>query len=191
MSRAGRVPERRRPVVPVALALLALVVAQPRPAVRAQADGGDLLAALDAGGDKLGWDGIQLGMSLVQAERKLGVTLGLEKGVSKGCPAFVASGTRNGVTLTMGFPNPKPGAKIEWLRVRFGGESLVLASGPELAAALRAKLPEVAWIAPADQPGATEAEDYTPAYRVPGKEPAVVEFVPRESMTIAYERCAG
>ena len=158
--------------------------------VRAQQPAADLLDRLEISDGKLGWDGVLLGMSLVQAERKLGVTLGLDKGVS-GCPAFVTSAGRNGVTLTLGFPSPKPGAKVEWLRVRFSGEALVVASAADLAAALRAKYPAAEWIPPADQPGATEAEDYTPAYAIGGKEPLAVEFVPRESMTLALRRCYG
>jgi hypothetical protein len=155
------------------------------------ADPPGLLDLLEVEGGKLGWDGIQIGMSLVQAERKLGVTLALDKGVASGCPAYVAGGQRRGASLTLGFPSPKPGAKIEWLRVRFAGEAQVVATGAQLAAALRDKHPAAQWIPPGDQPGIAEADDYTPAYTIEGKEPLAVEFVPSESMTLALRRCLG
>jgi hypothetical protein len=191
MIRDGQRIQRRR-VLPAIVAGAALLAGTGGGVARSQGTGGDLLDKLEIADGKLGWDGVTLGMSLVQAERKLGVTLGLDKGVASGCPAFVASAQRNGVTLTLGFPSAKPGAKVEWLRVRFGGEALVVASAAELVAALRAKHPAAAWIRPADQPELAEADDYTPAYEIGGgKEPFVVEFVPRESLTLALRRCAG
>jgi len=174
----------------VAVVAFAAAIVLPVCASRAEAQAAatDLLAKLEFDDGRLGWDSIQLGMSLVQAERKLGVTLALNKGLTGRCPAFVASADRNGLTITVGFASPKPGAKVEWMRVGLEGQEMV-ASAAQLAAALRGKHTAAEWIRPADQPELAEADDYTPAYAIPGKAPQVVRFVPRESMVLALRTC--
>jgi hypothetical protein len=180
-------PVRRRAgIVTCALAVAAALCGASRAA--AQPTSGTPLAALELEKGKLGWDGVQLGMSLVQAERKLGVTLALDRGSLGPCPAYVAVADHHGLTLTLGFANAKPGAKVEYLGVRFEGAQ-VLASGPELAAELRAKIPTVEWLRPAEPADLIEEEDLRPTYLVPGKKPAVVRLLPREALILAEPDC--
>jgi hypothetical protein len=140
----------------------------------------------------LSWDGIRLGLSLVQSERKLGVTLALTKNPETNpCAKFVTEAERGGLTLTLGFTSPKPSAKIAWLKVRFEGEQIA-SSGSDLVAELRSRLPGVEWIRPANQPDLAESDDLSPTFTVPGgKEPQAIRFAPREWMELATPNCFG
>jgi len=139
---------------------------------------------------RLSWDEVALGDSLVQAEREVGQTLSVETAQDAGsCVRFVAEADHHGLRLTMGFESPKPGARIEWLRVRFEGQQLVW-SGRELVERLRVRIQGLEWIPPADGSASEEAEDLRPTFRVPGgKSPQVVRLLPREAVVFASADC--
>jgi len=151
---------------------------------------GDPLAQLETVKGQLSWDGIALGTSLVRAERLLGVTLAVDRGVGESpCAEWTSTADRNGLRLTLGFPNARPGAKVQWMRVRFEGAQ-ILASGVELAAALQRHIPDAKWIQP--EGVASLEEDLRPTFSIPGtKEPQVVQFSPREWMVLAEAACLG
>lgn len=173
----------------VGAAALVVALGAPRPAV---AQSGQALAKLSLDDGRLSWDGVRLGMSLVQAERKLGVTLALgKKQEPNPCAKFVAEADRGGVRLTVGFASPKPSAKIVWLHVRFGNEQ-VAASASELAAEIRARFPGAAWVRPANQPDLVESDDLAPTFDIPGgDEPQAVRLAPREALELAAPGCLG
>ncbi len=158
--------------------------------VPAQGQSGDPLAKLTVEDELLTWDGLRLGMSLVQAERRIGVTLALERSKASGCPAYIVRVDHHGLALTIGFAAAKPSAKVEWFQVRFEGD-LVLPSRLELAAALRQKIAGVEWLRPAQPADIAEEEDLQPSYAIPGKEAQVVRFAPREWMIVAKRACLG
>lgn len=174
-----------RAVGGIALGALALA------AGAAYAQTGEALSLLTMEKNGLAWDGVGLGNSLVSAERRIGVTLALERNPeSNPCAPFVAIADHHGLTLTLGFASPKPGAKIDWLRVRFEGQQ-VAASGEDLAKELRARFPAAEWRRPADAAAdLTEADDLSPVFLVPGgKKPQAVRFAPREHMEFAEPGC--
>lgn len=160
------------------------------PAVAQEGQALSLLTIEKKGG--LTWDGVGLGTSLVAAERRTGVTLALDRNPENGanpCAPYVAVVDHNGLTLTLGFGSPRPGAKIEWLRVRFEGQQIA-ASASDLAAELRARIPSAEWIRPAGATDLTEGDDLSPTYRVPaGKSVQAVRFAPREWMELAEVSC--
>jgi len=167
---------------------LACAVASPPPLA---AQSGQALSKLALEEGLLSWDGIRLGLSLVQSERKLGLTLALSKNPETNpCAKFVTEAERGGLTLTLGYASPKPGAKIAWLRVRFEGEQIA-SSARDLAAELRARFPGAEWIHPAAKPDLVETDDLSPTYLIPGKEPQAVRFAPREWMELAAPSCFG
>jgi len=171
-----------------AVTAAALLLATSSPPLAAQ--NGQALSKLALEDGLLSWDGIRLGLSLVQSERKLGVTLALSKNPEEiPCAKFVTEAERGGLTLTLGFPSPKPSAKISWLKIRFEGEQIA-SSASDLAAELRARFPGAEWIRPAGQPDLVEADDLGPTFAVPGgKEPQAIRFAPREWMELATPAC--
>lgn len=173
----------------VAAAALAVAVGAASPL---SAQTGQALSKLAIEDGFLAWDGIRLGLSLVQSERKLGVTLALTKNPEpNACAKFVTEAQRGGLTLTLGFASPKPSAKIAWLKVRFEGEQIA-SSASDLAAELRARFPGAEWIRPASQPDLAESDDLSPTYTVPGgKEPQAIRFAPREWMELSTPNCFG
>ncbi len=181
--------KRAAGLVAAALLALASLTGSARAAV-AQDTGKDPLARLAMEKGWLSWDGISLAASEVRAERQLGVTLALEHGPDGNpCAKWVAVANRNGIQLTLGFATPRPGAKVEWMKVRFEGFQ-VMAAATDLARALRAHLSDVTWIAPKSRSEVTkEEDDIEPTFAVPGKEPQVVEFSPREWMVLAKRSC--
>jgi hypothetical protein len=147
----------------------------------------DPLARLDL--DPPGWAGIRLGMSLVQIERRLGVTLPLSPGAGRPvCSRFSTGGDYEGYRLVLGFPAAKPGAKLESMWVQFGGGE-ARASSSDLAAALRRRVPGALYLADARQPEASEAADPRPTYALPGEPAAAVRFSPRDGALIALRSC--
>lgn len=171
-------------------AVLAATAAPP-PRAAAQESGALALLTLEKSG--LAWDGVGVGNSLVAAERRIGVTLALDRNPENGanpCAPFVATADHHGLTLTLGFKAPRPGAKIEWLRVRFEGVQIA-ASASDLATELRARFPGVEWVRPAGASAdLAEADDLSPIYLVPGgKTPQAVRFAPREWMELAAPDC--
>jgi hypothetical protein len=173
----------------VACLVAAAVVAPPQ---RAAAQGGGALTMLTLEKGGLAWDGVGLGQSLVAAERRIGVTLALDRNAESSanpCAPFVSSADHHGLRLTLGFRTPRPGAKIEWLRVRFEGPQ-VASSASDLAAELRARFPGTEWLQPEGSPDLTEGDDVSPIFLVPGgKEPQAIRFAPRESMELATVAC--
>lgn len=173
----------------VAGVVLAVAGAAPR---RAAAQEGGALASLTLEKGGLAWDSVGVGTSLVAAERRIGVTLALDRNSESDanrCAPFVASADHHGLTLTMGFGSPRPGAKVEWLKVRFEGQQIA-ASASDLAVELRARFPGAEWIRPEGSPELTEADDLAPTFLVPGgKQPQAVRFAPREWMELAAPDC--
>jgi hypothetical protein len=194
--RLAAVDERRvamtskRSWMRMAVTAAALLAATGAPPLAAQP--GQALSKLALEDGLLSWDGVRLGLSLVQSERKLGVTLALAKNPETNpCAKFVTEAERGGLTLTLGFASPKPSAKIAWLKVRFEGEQIA-SSASDLAAELRARFPGAEWIRPANRPDLAESDDLSPAYSVPGgKEPQAIRFAPREWMELATPNCFG
>lgn len=166
-------------------ALVALVALGATAGSGQQQDALDKLTVEDG---LLAWDGIRLGMSIPQIERRVGATIAIERSKEGGCPAYVARAEHHGLSLTIGFPSPKPSGKVEWLMVRFEGHQ-IQASGADLVASLKKKIAGVEWLPPAEPAGIPESDDLEPDFAVPGKEPQVVRFYPRESMLLAKKSC--
>jgi hypothetical protein len=154
------------------------------------AQGGGPLDRLTVDDGLLAWDGIRLGMTIPQIERRVGATIAIQKSKEPGCPLWIADADHHGLGLTIGFPSPKPSGKAEWLRVRFGSE-LIQVSGRDLVEAFKAKFPTAEWLPPKEPAGIAEEDDLEPDYLVPGKEPQVVRFSPREAMILAKRACLG
>lgn len=153
----------------------------------ASARQGEPLARLDVGPP--GWAGIRLGMSLVQLERRLGVTLSVSPGAGQPvCSRFATRGDYEGYRLVMGFSAAKPGARLESLWVQFGGAEAG-ASAPALASALRSKAPQAAYLIDPKDPAASEAADARPIYSLAGEPAAVIRFFPRDGALIALRSC--
>jgi hypothetical protein len=149
----------------------------------------DPLARLDL--DPAGWDGIRLGMSLVQLERRLGTTLPLSpRGAQPVCSAFATQGDYDGYRLVLGFAAAKPGAKLESLWVQFSGAEAG-ASAAALGDALRRRAPTATYVPAAGAPPGSEATDAKPAFDLPGKSAARVRFTPRDGVLIALAGCGG
>lgn len=165
----------------VALAAATLVAAE---------DGAteDPLAGLEVSADGVGWDGIRLGMSLVQAERRFGVTLALDGRPKARCAQFVAGAERGGLNLSVGFPSAKPGAKIDTIFVQFEGYQ-VAANSQALIASLKRKIPTAKYLPDPTMPERTEAEDLSPKYAVDGKVPAVIHLRVRDGVMITRPEC--
>jgi hypothetical protein len=147
----------------------------------------DPLARLEVGPP--GWAGIRLGMSLVQLERRLGVTLPVSPGAGQPvCSRFATRGDYDGYRLVMGFSAAKPGAKLESLWVQFGGaEAGAAATG--LASALRKRMPQATYLPDPQDPAASEAADARPIYALSGEPAAVIRFFPRDGALIALRSC--
>jgi len=139
---------------------------------------------------RLAWDDVAIGDSMVQAEREVGQTLSVETAQEGGsCVKYVAEADHHGLRLTMGFRSPKPGSRIDWLRVRFEGQQLVW-SGRELVEQLLQQLDGVEWIPPADGSIKDPGEDLQPTFRVSaGKQPQLLRILPREAVILASGDC--
>lgn len=172
------------------LGLATLLGLDGAPRLAAQGVASNVLSRLAIEDGFLAWDGLRVGMSLVQAERKLGVTLALERHREASCPAWIANADYRGQSVTVGFPSPKPGAKIQWIRVTFRG-ALVQAGANELVAAIHERLPSAVWVPPGEQPGLTEADDLEPDFAIEGKEPQGLRLAAREWMILATRACLG
>ncbi|HSM12878.1 MAG TPA: hypothetical protein VLA66_02340 [Thermoanaerobaculia bacterium] len=164
----------------VALAALAVV---------AWAQGEDPLDRLSTGKSGPGWDGVELGISLVKAERLVGTTLAISPGSRLPvCSEFAASADHNGLRLVFGFPSARPGAKVESLWVQFGGEQIA-ASRDELVVSLLRRFPEARWIPDPEHPQENEQSDPTPVFDLGGSPPSVAKITPREGIQIARRDC--
>jgi hypothetical protein len=170
------------------IALLAVAMAVGAAGVFAQATETPL-ARLVVEGKKVGWDGVELGMSVVQAERRLGTSLALTA-AGRPCAAYVVDVERGTLRLTLGFPSQKPGAKIESIYVNFEGYQ-VLADRDRLVAELKKVAPAAAFLPSSREPELTEATAPNPAYSlgVPGDYVAVVE--PGAGLRLTSRACSG
>ena len=169
--------------------ICALVAALAAPGLSAAAEGADPIPLFEVEDGQPGWDGVRLGLSLVQAERRLGTTLALApRGSRPVCSAYAAETERNGIRLVLGFASARPGARIESLWVRFEGEQ-VAANGADLVAALRRHAPTATYRARSD---VAEADDPEPTFLLGGEgRGAAVRLVPREGMLLAGTACLG
>ena len=154
------------------------------------AQGGGVLDKLTLDDGLLSWDGVRLGMTIPQIERRVGATVAIQKSKEAGCPVWIAEAEHHGILLTIGFPSPKPSGKVESIRVRFDS-ALTMASGRDLATALRAKFPDLQWLPPKEPAGIKEEDDLEPDYSVSGKEPQIVRLYPRESLVLGKASCIG
>src|SRR5262245_13584528 len=148
---------------------------------------GQLLRRLETA--PAGWDGIRLGMSLVQLERRIGETLSIAPAqASPVCSRFASRATFQGYGVVLGFASAKPGAKLESLWIDFDADE-VGATVRELAAALRSRVPAASHAPDASRPAASEEADPTPTYVLPGDPPVAVRFTPRDGALIALRTC--
>ncbi|MCB1009341.1 MAG: hypothetical protein KDB94_10650 [Acidobacteria bacterium] len=167
------------------LALLILLAAAGAGAVE------DPLAGLEISGKGLGWGGLRLGMSFVQAERRAGSTLPLTERAGARCGSFAAGAEIDGLSLTLGFSGSRPGDKIETIFVRFEGYQ-VAASAADLVASLRSLAPNAVYRPDPTGTWSTEAEDPAPVYFVDaGKASYAVQLRPRDGILLARRDCVG
>ena len=149
------------------------------------------LARLESAGAKIGWDGITLGMSSVQVERRSGVTLAVQQnsGSTAGgsCRAYVVTIERDTLGLTLGFPSSKPGAKLQSIYVHFEGYQ-VLAKQAALVQELRERVPQASYLPPTGASPPPEASDPVPTYLVPRTEYAL-RLVPGDGLQITLRNC--
>lgn len=168
----------------VLLALMALPVAG-----LAQPTAEDPLSALELGKSGPGWDGITLGMSLVQAERRFGTTLPLSEQPKARCGRYASASERNGLAIQVGFPAARPGARIETMFVRFEGYQAT-ADAPVLVAALKARIPDAVFLPDSAMSELSEADHPAPSFTVTrGDEVWVVQLRPRDGMLLARRDC--
>ena len=146
------------------------------------------LARLRVDGKKVGWDAVELGMSIVQVERRTGMTLALTPTGRTTCGAYVVDVERGTLRLSLGFPSAKPGAKLESLEVHFEGYQVV-ARRSDLVAELKRAAPGATYLPPRDQPNLAEAEAPAPTYLLPGEEGYAARLEPRVSLRLARRTC--
>jgi hypothetical protein len=148
------------------------------------------LARLRADGKKVGWDGVELGMSVVQAERRVGVALALSATGRDSCGTHAVDVERGTLRLTLGFPGARPGAKLETLYVHFEGYQ-ALAKRETLVAELKRIAPGVVYVAPKAFPDLTESEAADPTFALPGEGGYGVRLDPGRGLFLAPLDCIG
>jgi len=155
----------------------------------APARAADPLEGLEITAKRIGWDGIELGMSFVQAERRFGTTLPLTENPNGKCGRFVSASERGGLSIQVGFPSTKPGAKIETMFVRFEGQQVTV-DAAALVASLRAKAPDATYVPDEDLPATTEADHPAPSFELTrGDEHWVIQLRPRDGLFLARRDC--
>jgi hypothetical protein len=155
----------------------------------APARAADPLEGLEISAKRIGWDGIELGMSFVQAERRFGTTLPLTENPNGKCGRFVSASERSGLSIQVGFPSTKPGAKIETMFVRFEGQQVTV-DAAALVASLRAKAPDATYVPDEDLPATTEADHPAPSFELTrGDEHWVIQLRPRDGLFLARRDC--
>lgn len=147
------------------------------------------LARLEAKAGKIGWDGVSLGMSSVQVERRTGITLAMQANPSAAgsCRAFLVTVERGTLRMTLGFPTSKPGAKLQSLYVHFEGYQ-VTAKRDALVSELKERIPGAAYAPPNLVPPPAEADDPAPSYFVPGSD-AAARLVPGDGLWLTLREC--
>ena len=150
------------------------------------------LARLEVEDGKVGWDGLSLGMSIVQVERRTGVTLAMQSAGGKvaptGCRAFLVGVERGTLRMTLGFPSAKPGAKLQSIYVHFEGYQ-VTARSEALVAELKSKVPGASYMPQTGTPPHTETEDPAPEYDLPGKGGYAARLVPGDGLWLTFREC--
>jgi hypothetical protein len=152
------------------------------------------LQHLEAGEGRAGWDGIALGISAVQAERRVGATLAMEpaaKGTAMPCEAFTVTVERGTLRLKLGFPTAKPGAKLQSIYVHFEGYQ-VTARPEALVAELKARIPGATYLPEGGSSSAanpTEADDPTPTFLLPGAQEYVARIAPGDGLLLTLRSC--
>jgi hypothetical protein len=148
------------------------------------------LSRLETEKGKVGWDGISLGMSSVQVERHTGVTLAMQPNASSAaggsCRAYTVTVERGTLLLTLGFPSPKPGAKLQSIFVNFEGYQ-VAAKPDALVAELKEKFPQAVYLPQRGDAPPAESADPTPTYLLPGGYAA--RLVPGGGLWITLRDC--
>lgn len=165
-----------------ALALFLLAVSS------AAQPGEPALALLEVSAKRAGWDGVELDMSMVQAERRLGLPLAPEAKARAGCGPHAVDVDRNTLRLTLGFSGLKPGAKIETLYVHFEGYQ-VLTPKAALVAELLRLAPGASLMPDAAQPAAGVEETERPSYALPGTGGFAIRLDPGAGLLLTYRRC--
>ncbi|MEO8196633.1 MAG: hypothetical protein ABI689_07915 [Thermoanaerobaculia bacterium] len=147
------------------------------------------LAELEAGAGKAGWDGLALGMSSVQVERRTGITLAMQPGSSSGggCRTYMVTVERNTLSLSLGFPSSKPGAKLLSIYVRFEGYQIT-AKQEALVRELKERIPGASYRPPKLAPPPSEAADPAPVYLIPDSDYAA-RLVPGDGLWITLRSC--
>lgn len=135
-----------------------------------------------------GWDGVELGMSFVQAERRAGTTLPLTEVPTAECGRYRVQIERDTLRLTLGFPSAKPAAKLDYLYVHFEGYQ-VLAKRDELVAELKRIAPGVVYFAPAATPEVAESEAAVPTYALPGEAGFAIRIEPGAGALLTRRDC--
>lgn len=149
----------------------------------------DPLAALEVSGKGVGWGGIRLGMTFVQAERRAGSTLPLTERPGAQCGSYGSGAELGGLLLTLGFSGSRPGDRIETIFVRFEGYQ-VAASAADLAASLRKKAPNAVYRPDPTGTFTEESGDPAPVYYVDaGKESFAIQLRPRDGILLARRDC--
>ncbi len=149
------------------------------------------LERLQVDGGKVGWDGITLGMSSVQAERRAGETLAMRaaEGASPPtCQTYTVSVERGTLRLTLGFPSAKPGAKLQSIFVHFEGYQ-VTARVEALVAELKAKAPGASYLPRSGAAARTEHDDLAPAYLLPGDGGYAARLLPGDGLLLTLRDC--
>lgn len=151
------------------------------------------LERLETGDGKAGWDGVRLGMSSVQVERRVGVTLAMqlaEKGAAAAstCKAVTVTVERGTLWLTLGFPSAKPAAKLQSIYVHFEGYQ-VAARLEALVTELKTLVPGVSYLPRRSAAGQAEGDDPTPAYLLPGDGGYAARLVPGDGLLLTLRDC--
>jgi len=149
----------------------------------------DPLADLEVSGKNVGWGGIRIGMSYVQAERRARSTLPLTERPGAQCGSFATGAELGGLLLTLGFSGSRPGDKIETIFVRFEGYQ-VAASAADLVTSLRKKAPAAVYRHDPTGTWTEENEDPAPVYYLDaGKESYAIQLRPRDGILLARRGC--
>lgn len=148
------------------------------------------LARLRIEPKRVGWDGVELGMSLVQVERRVGLTLALRSDGRDGCGSFGVDIERGTLRLSLGFPSARPGAKLESLYVHFEGYQ-VLARRGDLIAEFRRLASSATYFPDPKFPDLTEDEAADPTYSLPGEGGWAVRIEPGRGLLLAARPCLG
>ena len=146
------------------------------------------LARLRVDKGKVGWDGVDLGMSVVQVERRTGTSLALSRSSSGRCESYKVDVDHHSARLTLGFPSAKPGAKLDSIYVRFSGYQS-LAKRAELVAELKKIAPDAVYFAPPAFPDLKEEDAADPTFVLPGGAGYGARIEPGAGLLLGRKEC--